>query len=90
MTVEALGAYLRGYWPTIREQLLAGIYEPAAVRRYEPEKDRGGIRILGIHSEAKVLQHVTEEVFLAPSREKPSGQGRADQSDVLAWSEPET
>ena len=32
MTVEELGAYLTLHWPTIREQLLVGTYEPAAVR----------------------------------------------------------
>ena len=67
MTVEALGAYLRVYWPTIREQLLAGIYEPAAVRRHELEKDGGGIRILGIPTvldrfiQQAVLQVLQEE-----------------------------
>ena len=29
MTVSELGAHLRANWPTIREQLLAGAYEPA-------------------------------------------------------------
>lgn len=48
MTVDELASDLRAQWPAIREQLLAGIYRPAAVRRKELEKPGGGIRILGI------------------------------------------
>ena len=48
MTVNELGAYLSANWQTIREQLLAGTYEPDAVRRHEIEKDGGGMRVLGI------------------------------------------
>jgi RNA-directed DNA polymerase len=48
MTVNELGAYLSANWQTIREQLLAGTYEPDAVRRHEIKKDGGGMRVLGI------------------------------------------
>lgn len=48
MTVQALAAHLRAEWPAIREQLLAGSYRPAAVRRHELPKPGGGVRVLGI------------------------------------------
>jgi len=48
MTVERLPAYLKKHWPTIREQLLAGIYKPQPVQRVEIPKPDGGMRNLGI------------------------------------------
>ncbi|WP_175722035.1 group II intron reverse transcriptase/maturase [Burkholderia anthina] len=51
MTVQALPAYLREHWPTIRASLLEGTYQPQAVRRVEiPKPDGGGVRKLGIPS----------------------------------------
>ena len=49
MTVGELTDYLKQHWPTIREQLLSGTYEPKPVRRVEiPKPDGGGVRMLGI------------------------------------------
>jgi len=49
MTVGALPEYLKQHWPSIREQLLSGTYEPQAVQRVEIKKQDGsGIRKLGI------------------------------------------
>src|SRR5215470_6586409 len=48
MTVDQLGDYLKQHWPTIREQLLKGTYEPKPVRRVEIPKPDGGVRKLGI------------------------------------------
>jgi RNA-directed DNA polymerase len=48
MSVEDLSAYLKEHWPTIRDQLLAGIYKPQPVRRVEIPKASGGMRPLGI------------------------------------------
>jgi RNA-directed DNA polymerase len=51
MTVGELTDYLKQHWPTIREQLLSGTYEPKPVRRVEiPKPDGGGVRKLGIPS----------------------------------------
>jgi len=51
MTVQALPAYLREHWPTIRATLLNGTYQPQPVRRVEiPKPDGGGVRKLGIPS----------------------------------------
>ena len=49
MTVEELPEYLVQHWPTIREQLLRGTYQPQPVKRVEiPKPDGGGVRKLGI------------------------------------------
>lgn len=48
MTVEELPEYLRREWPRIREELLAGTYQPKPVRRKSIAKDGGGERRLGI------------------------------------------
>src|SRR5262252_3450120 len=48
MTVGGITDYLKQHWPTIREQLLSGAYEPKPVRRVEIPKPDGGVRKLGI------------------------------------------
>ena len=48
MTVNELPTYLRAHWPGIREALLAGTYQPQAVRRHQIPKAGGGVRQLGI------------------------------------------
>src|SRR5215831_5017301 len=48
MTVGELSGYLKQYWPTLREQLLNGTYQPQPVKRVEIAKPDGGVRKLGI------------------------------------------
>jgi RNA-directed DNA polymerase len=48
MTVEQLWTFLEGHWAAIREDLLAGRYEPAPVRGVDIPKPGGGVRLLGI------------------------------------------
>jgi len=48
MSVAALPTYLREHWPRIKEELLAGRYEPGPVRQVEILKPGGGLRALGI------------------------------------------
>jgi RNA-directed DNA polymerase len=48
MIVESLGDYLKEHWPKIKEQLVAGQYKPAPVKRVEIPKPSGGMRKLGI------------------------------------------
>ena len=48
MTVGELEAYLWVHWEEIREQLLAGNYQPMPVRRHQIPKSGGGVRELGI------------------------------------------
>jgi RNA-directed DNA polymerase len=48
MKVEELPAYLKEHWLRLREQLLAGRYQPQVVRRHQIPKRDGGMRTLGI------------------------------------------
>lgn len=48
MTVGELPAHLVTHWEGIREQLLAGTYQPQPVRRHDIPKPGGGTRTLGI------------------------------------------
>ena len=48
MTVEELPEHLRAHWPSIREKLEAGRYEPSPVKRVEIPKPGKGMRQLGI------------------------------------------
>jgi len=48
LTVEQFPAYLRQYWPGIRQQLQDGTYRPKPVRRVEIPKADGRMRKLGI------------------------------------------
>jgi group II intron reverse transcriptase/maturase len=61
MTVEELPDYLRREWPRIREQLIAGTYQPKPVRRKTIPKDGGGERQLGIPT---VLDRFIEQAIL--------------------------
>ncbi len=48
MTVDELGRWLYENGEDLRKQLLAGTFEPLAVRRVEIAKNGGGMRMLGI------------------------------------------
>ncbi len=48
LTVEQTAEYLKGHWPQVKEQLLAGSYRPQPVRRVQIPKPGGGVRELGI------------------------------------------
>jgi group II intron reverse transcriptase/maturase len=61
MTVEGLEPYLREHWDRIREQLLAGTYQPSAVKRQLIPKSGGGMRQLGIPT---VLDRFVQQLIL--------------------------
>ena len=61
MTVEELPGYLKEYWPSIREQLLAGTYKPQPVKRVEIPKPDGGVRQLGIPT---VLDRMVQQAVM--------------------------
>lgn len=65
MTVEGLPAYLAEHWTEIREQLLAGTYQPMPVRRVEIPKSGGGVRQLGIPT---VLDRFVQQLMSASAR----------------------
>ncbi len=48
MTIDAARGYLREHWPTIRSQLLEGIYQPQPMKRVAIAKPDGGVRKLGV------------------------------------------
>lgn len=72
LTVDELPAYLKRHWPALREQLLAGRYQPSVVKRVEIPKPGGGVRMLGIptvldrfiqQAVLQVLQPVIDPTF---------------------------
>ena len=61
MTVDQLRVFLGSEWPRIREELLAGRYQPFPVRRVEIPKPDGGTRKLGVPS---VVDRFIQQVLL--------------------------
>jgi group II intron reverse transcriptase/maturase len=61
MTVDELPEYLVAHWVEIREQLLAGTYQPRPVKRQEIPKGGGGVRELGIPT---VLDRLVQQAIL--------------------------
>lgn len=61
MTVGELADHLREHWPRIREQLLAGTYQPQPVKRQAIPKSSGGTRELGIPT---VLDRFIQQALL--------------------------
>jgi RNA-directed DNA polymerase len=48
LTITQFEFWARENWPTVRQQLLDGTYQPSPVRRKSIPKDGGGERLLGI------------------------------------------
>jgi RNA-directed DNA polymerase len=61
MSAKQLRAHLKQHWPSIKEQLLFGKYQPQAVRRVEIPKPDGGKRKLGIPT---VLDRFIQQALL--------------------------
>jgi RNA-directed DNA polymerase len=61
MPVEELPDWLRENWPRVREQLLAGTYQPSPVQRQAIPKSGGGVRELGIPT---VLDRFIQQALL--------------------------
>ena len=61
MTVDELPKYLAEHWEMIREELLAGTYQPKPVKRQEIPKSGGGVRELGIPT---ALDRFVQQVIL--------------------------
>jgi group II intron reverse transcriptase/maturase len=66
MTVDELPDHLRVHWPSIREKLEAGRYEPSPVRRVEIPKPAKGRRQLGIPTvQDRFIQQAMHQVLSA-------------------------
>lgn len=65
ITVEQLRAYLREHWLRIKEELLAGKYQPQPVRKVEIPKPGGkGMRMLGIPTVVdRLIQQALHQVL---------------------------
>jgi group II intron reverse transcriptase/maturase len=64
MTVEELSEHLKAHWPSIREKLEAGSYQPSPVRRVEIPKPNGGVRLLGIPTvQDRLVQQAMHQVL---------------------------
>jgi group II intron reverse transcriptase/maturase len=61
MTVDELPDYLRAHWGELREQMLAGTYQPALVKQQLIPKSGGGVRKLGIPT---VLDRFIQQALL--------------------------
>jgi group II intron reverse transcriptase/maturase len=61
MRTEDLLAYLWRNWDALRAQLLAGTYQPSAVKRHQIPKSDGGMRELGIPT---VLDRFIQQALL--------------------------
>lgn len=64
MTTGQLRGHLREHWEQIKGQLLAGEYEPQAVRRVDIPKPGGGSRMLGIPTVMdRLIQQAVHQVM---------------------------
>lgn len=65
MSVVDFGAHLKVHWPRIKEELLAGRYQPQAVRKVSIPKPNGkGERILGIPTVTdRLIQQALHQVL---------------------------
>ncbi len=61
IAVDELPLYLAERWPEVREQLLAGTYQPMPVKRQQIPKSGGGMRELGIPT---TLDRVIQQAIL--------------------------
>jgi RNA-directed DNA polymerase len=64
MRVEELPEHLRAHWPSIREKMEAGKYEPSPVKRVEIPKPGKGMRQLGIPTvQDRFIQQAMHQVL---------------------------
>jgi len=70
MTVDDLPAFLKQYWPTIRQQLVDGTYHPKPVLRVEIPKPDGRKRKLGIPT---VLDRLIQQAIAQIMQEEWDG-----------------
>jgi RNA-directed DNA polymerase len=59
--IDDTAAYLREHWPSLRDQVLQGTYQPQPVKRVKLPKPGGGFRNLGIPT---VLDRLIQQAIL--------------------------
>jgi len=65
-TVEVTQTHLKSHWTEIRDKLLNGDYQPAAVRAVEIPKANGGMRLLGIPTvQDRLIQQALHQTMSA-------------------------
>lgn len=63
-TIDDTETHLKRYWLEIREKILNGSYQPAAVRAVEIPKASGGSRLLGIPTvQDRLLQQALNQIL---------------------------
>ena len=63
-TIADTEAHLKQHWPGIREKIMTGNYQPAAVRAVEIPKASGGSRLLGIPTvQDRLLQQALHQIL---------------------------
>ncbi len=91
ITVDELKAQCQQHWPSIREALLSGRYQPQAVRQVEIPKPNGGTRILGIPTVMdRLIQQAIHQVLQPiydPSFSKQSYGFRPNRNAQMAVTE---
>jgi len=69
MAIEEFPAFVRSHWPTVRQALLDGRYQPSPVRRVSiPKPGNRGVRLLGIPTVvdrviAQAIQQILTPIF---------------------------
>lgn len=65
-TISATDEHLKGHWPDIHDKLMAGQYQPAAIRAVQIPKASGGVRTLGIPTvQDRLIQQAIHQVLSA-------------------------
>ena len=63
-TIDDTKTHLKQHWPGIREKIMTGNYQPAAVRAVEVPKASGGSRLLGIPTvQDRLLQQAINQIL---------------------------
>ena len=66
MTLDAFPDYAKKHWPSVRQSIRAGTYQPLPVRRKAIPKPQGGERVLGIPTVTdRVIQQAIAQVVKA-------------------------
>lgn len=72
-TIKETAAHLKRHWEGIRDKLMNGEYQPAAVRAVEIPKANGGIRLLGIPTvQDRLIQQALHHIMSAAFDEQMS------------------